>query len=411
MYYKDVNIVRRIGLWGLLIVVGLIYAYSNPAPAGHFDYQLRIAEAMLNGHLGIVNPPSWLNEMTPSPRNDGFWYSVFPLGGVLSFLPVALVKKILPSDWYTNASTRWIVFVIAAGIAYFLFRLSARSGASLPRRLTLTAAILFGTWLWPNLVYGGAWHLSVCLAVLGQCGAICFALAPRPRPLLAGLFFALGFGNRTEVLLTAPVLLYLLIWRCETKPANRREMLFSAVSFCVFPFFLGVSTLAYNYARYGSVTDFGYERIPGLLKESWYRDGFFSLLAIPLNLHSMLLEAAWRVQNTFPFFVPNPMGGSIFASSPFLFLLFQKGECNRGILIASWIAILGMTLALFLHGNQGGWQFSYRYALILLPYFFLILLENSPPRVRPMEIILLILSVALNAFAVYQFYWTDFVHV
>lgn len=33
------------------------------------------------------------------------------------------------------------------------------------------------------------------------------------------------------------------------------------------------------------------------------------------------------------------------------------------------------------HGNPGGWQFSYRYATILLPWMFLLLAVNGPGEV------------------------------
>ena len=38
------------------------------------------------------------------------------------------------------------------------------------------------------------------------------------------------------------------------------------------------------------------------------------------------------------------------------------------------------------HGNPGGWQFSYRYATILLPWMFLLLAGNGLQ--RPGEVVL-----------------------
>jgi Gpi18-like mannosyltransferase len=67
----------------------------------------------------------------------------------------------------------------------------------------------FGTWLWANIVMGGAWQLALGFAMLGELGAIYYTFI-LTRPLLAGCFFALAFGNRTEVIVTAPVFLYLL---------------------------------------------------------------------------------------------------------------------------------------------------------------------------------------------------------
>lgn len=51
-----------------------------------------------------------------------------------------------------------------------------------------------------------------------------------------------------------------------------------------------------------------------------------------------------------------------------------------------------------------GWQ--YRYAMVLLPWVYLVLLERHSPA---LEMALLILSVAINAYAIYLFYWTNYV--
>src|SRR3972149_5786085 len=64
---------------------------SNPSPIAYYDYTARIASALLEGRLGITEePPRWLNEMVPV---NGVFYSVFPLGSVLTRLPVALLQK------------------------------------------------------------------------------------------------------------------------------------------------------------------------------------------------------------------------------------------------------------------------------------------------------------------------------
>ena len=38
------------------------------------------------------------------------------------------------------------------------------------------------------------------------------------------------------------------------------------------------------------------------------------------------------------------------------------------------------------HGNPGGWQFSYRYATILLPWMFLLLPVNGPVKLSLIEV-------------------------
>jgi len=69
-----------------------------------------------------------------------------------------------------------------------------------------------------------------------------------------------------------------------------------------------------------------------------------------------------------------------------------------------------LTFALWAHGNPGGWQFSYRYAMVLLPWMFLLLLGNGPPKISAIEASLFVVSVTINAIASYQFLWTDQIH-
>ena len=76
-------------------------------------------------------------------------------------------------------------------------------------------------------------------------------------------------------------------------------------------------------------------------------------------------------------------------------------------LIFGWAAIGLLTFALWCHGNPGGWQFSYRYAIILLPWMFLLLLRNGPAKISAIEGSLFTASIAINAIATYQFLWTD----
>jgi hypothetical protein len=68
-----------------------------------------------------------------------------------------------------------------------------------------------------------------------------------------------------------------------------------------------------------------------------------------------------------------------------------------------------LTLTLWLHANPGGWQFSYRYGMILLPWMFLILLHNGKKQASILEGALFTISVAINAYATYLFLWTDYV--
>lgn len=393
---------------GLSLLAMIVFYFSINARQHDFDYTVRIASALLHGDLGLRNtPPSWLNEMVPG---NGRYYSVFPLGAVLSVIPVALLQEAALIHSFPG---RVLAALIAGLCVYFFFQLSSLEGKSLSRRVILALFPIFGTWAWCNLGFGGAWHIALGFALLGELAALCFTLV-RPRPILAGAFFALAFGNRTELILTLPIFLYLwLPHRAGDGAAGLngmkrwfREGVPTFIRFLIVPTALALLTAGYNLARFHSIFDFGYARIPNVLREPWYRHGLFSLHAIPWNMHKMLFEGFGDIPD-FPYLRPYPFGCSIFLASPFLLLLFREGGKYKA---AAWLAIGVLTFVLACHGNPGGWQFSYRYAIILLPWMYLLVVGNGPSKITVIEISLFTASVAINAVATYQFLWTDQIH-
>jgi hypothetical protein len=393
---------------GLGLIALLAFFFSIKATQQHFDYTARIASALLEGDIGLEKPaPSWLNEMVPL---NGHYYSVFPLGAVLSMLPVAILQKIHVLKDFPG---RALAALIAALSVWFLFRLSILGTKSLAKRILFSVVPIFGTWTWCNLGFGGAWQIALGLALLGEIGALYFVLVDS-RPVIAGAFFALAVGNRTEVVLCLPVFLYLLHKRSVTKvkgpksipqpsrDTSRRLMIY----FLIVPVALGFFTALYNYARFNSFFDFGYAHIPNVMKEPWYRHGLFSFHAIPWNVHKMLFEG-FRDAPSFPYISFFPFGCSIFLASPFLVLIFREGGLHK---MPVWTAIGLLTLALWMHGNPGGWEFSYRYAMVLLPWMFLLMIGNGPPKLSVIEASLFVVSIAINTIATYQFLWTNQIH-
>jgi len=401
---------KRRELWlasSLALLTLLAFYFSIKATQQPFDYTARIASALLEGRIGLDKPPpSWLNEMVPQ---DGRYYAVFPLGGVLSMLPFAVLQR---THLIKDFPGRALAALISALSAWFLFQLSVIGGVSLCKRVLLSLVLIFGTWTWCNLGFGGAWQIALGLAFLGEIGALYFLLVGL-RPVAAGIFFALAIGNRTEIVLCLPIFLYLLLKQTAPEAKSLRVLAQKwrqhsrvCLYFLIFPLALAFFTALYNFARFHSIFDFGYGHIPNLLKEPWYSHGLFSLHAIPWNIHKMLFEG-FRDVSTLPYISFSPFGCSIFLASPFLFLIFREGGIHRA---AAWIAIGLLTFALWLHGNPGGWEFSYRYAMVLLPWMFLLLLGNGPPKITTTEASLFVVSIGINAIATYQFHWTTQIH-
>jgi hypothetical protein len=407
------------------LFAAIAFYFSTRATLHDLDYTNQIATALLHGQLGLrEKPPDWLNEMIPW---EGRYYSAFPLGAVLSMLPVALLRS---TGLIQNFPGHVLAALIAGLSVYFFFGLAKVFGndycnlktKSLARRIMLALFPIFGTWTWCNLGFGGAWQIALGLALLGQAAALYFTLV-RPFPFVAGAFFALAFGNRTELLITLPLYLY-FFWRQsngrqgaavssppQTGNAIGKGILKrgfpwktqTLIRFLCLPATLALMTAAYNFARFHSIFDFGYIHIPEVRDEPWYQHGLFSLHAIPWNIYTMLFQGFESI-DYFPYIRPNGFGCSIFIASPFLCLLFRQGGRYK---VVAWLAISVLTLVLWLHGNPGSWQFSYRYAMILLPWMFLLLTGNGRANISVPEILLFAVSVAINAIAMWQFLWTD----
>jgi len=403
---------NRTELW-VSALTAIIYFFSNPKPQSFYDYTFRVAANMLHGKIAFnLAQPPWLNEFVPF---EGYYYSVFPLGAVLSMMPFAVLKAI---GLVTDMPGAWIAAILAGASCWFCLKIAERYDVDNTKRIVYSLAILFGTFTWANVTFAGAWQLALGFALLGELGAIYFTVFDR-RPLLAGVFFAMAFGNRTECLLTAPIFLYFLYRdhgdtpsseSVENPPATAggTDTLRRVVVFCLVPFALGLATLAYNYVRFHSITDFGYARIPGVLDEPWYKEGIFSVSYIPRQAWEMLVKP-WNWKSAFPYLVPDGFSGSILLSSPFLLLALRVGAKDGALKLASWIAVAVLTFTLWMHGNSGGWQFGYRYAMVLLPWVLLLLLESAKRHVSKLEWALFGLSFLANACATWLFNWTEYV--
>jgi hypothetical protein len=393
----------------LAVIATVVFFKTTKATMHDFDYTTRITAALLHGHLGLDrHPGSWLNELVPF---EGKYYSVFPLGAVLSVLPIALLQQ---AGWIHGFPAQVLTALISGLCVFFFFGLSSVETKSIARRIVLALFPVFGTWTWCNLGFGGSWQIALGFALLGEVGALYFTLV-QPYPFVAGAFFALAFGNRTELILVLPIFLYFWFMNAGGSDAiglsnigqRFRKKAPQLISFMVLPLVLGILTAEYNFARFHSIFDFGYARIPRVLQEPWYQHGLFSLHAIPGNVYHMLFKGIGDTTPKFPYILPYGFGCSIFIASPFLFLLFREGGKYKAV---AWIAIGLLTTALWSHGNPGGWQFSYRYGMILLPWMFLLLSGNGPAKLSVIEVSLFLISVAINALATYEFLWTRNVH-
>src|ERR1700757_5389857 len=114
-------------LWiiaGLSLFATLAFYFSTNATLRDLDYTSEIASALLRGHLGLrEKPPDWLNEMI---AHGDRYYSAFPLGAVLSMVPIAILQK---AGLIHNFPGHVLAALIAGLCIYFFFQLAKAFGS------------------------------------------------------------------------------------------------------------------------------------------------------------------------------------------------------------------------------------------------------------------------------------------
>lgn len=213
----------------------------------------------------------------------------------------------------------------------------------------------------------------------------------RPRLIqlvLCGLFFTFAVGSRTTLVFPIFFLLIIFfIWAFR----NHKEKMFPFGTALLTPLVIGALAYAwYNFARFGSITEFGYTyQLTGFNINASIGDTF-SLTYIPPNLFKTLFNPfEWKEE--FPFFKPALWGGPeswLRAYNPKIYYYLAEGV--TGLLIGSpflifaflrkrrelfWISIslTGSALLLFLL-TQVFFYTTMRYLLDLVPALTLLAL-------------------------------------
>lgn len=346
-----------IGRHRTLVIAGMaalaatiLYLVTGPDTAGGDEY-IPLAGSLLHGHL-TVDARSWI-ELVPT---SGGWFVPFPPVPVLFYLPVVALMGVQPWDAELAVGVMpAIVGGLSVGLAFLTLRnrLQVTEGAAL-----WICAGFATTTLWWAAGMGGTHLMAQVTAVLFLLGALYLALEDR-WPVAAGFLFALAVGSRLPVGLALPVYLYLY---------RGRSWLFVAGALPV-----AAVVALYNLARFGSVLDFGYARIPskkGLVTdEPWYTSGIMSPLYIPRGFGAAFLS--WpKLVDVAPYVKPSLYADTLLLTAPFLAgAVLARG---RLALVAAVSAVL-VLLVDFMHGNPGFAQFGYRFILDSMPLWLVVL--------------------------------------
>ena len=394
----------------IFAVTFYLYAVISRSEFQMRHYFVPLAQSLLLGRLDVVGQPSYMNELVPHLGKD---YVVFPFMPDLLEMPWVLI-------WQGETNQLWPCLTFGALNAALVYILCRRLGLPLVRRLLYTEIFAFGTIVWYSAQDAGAWHYAqvtalsfMLLAVLEVFGKgrawlmgtwLGCALLCRLTDVMAAPFFALFLlaASRREVLPAAEAVasgvrgaIAGFVARYDWRAYARKLVGFGVP----LSFFVGLY-LTYNHLRFGSPLTTGYSMIPGILEEPWYRDGFFNLNAIPRNLYTMFLKAP-EFSDTFPFVKVHIIGGlSILLTTP-IFLWAVKARGWDWYLIGSWLAIFGIATPIFLHGDIGGSQFGYRYAMDFYPFLFLLMVRALGDKLTFQRVVAIVIGAVVNAWGIW----------
>ena len=343
----------------LTVLAGVIYWATNPERV-ELDGFVPLADALLHGKLHIGPEYGYL-EHAPGP--DGGGYMPYPPAPVLFVLPA--VALFGPSIDQSIAAA-----IIGAANILLLWLVFVKLDVTPIARCWLLAAFAFGSVHWWAAGEATVWLFAHISAVFFALAALLLALYGT-RPFLAGFLLGLGAASRVPVGLTMP--LYLALygrWPVAWPPKVSAKSVLALVPFLAGFAIPVVVTMAYNVARFGDPSEFGYNLVlnsegESVLTETWYANGINSLSYIPRNLNVMFLQTFDFVEQ-FPWFRPNWIGTSLILTTPILLWLYRAHGRNR-LLIYGWISVMTGLALVITHGGIGWTQFGYRRILDVAP--------------------------------------------
>ncbi len=377
----------------LLLCYAILWLFTgiSPLEANNYNSYSVQAASWLSGRLDVDFTP-WLEQA----EFRGKYYISFPPLPSVVMLPFALF-------FGANTPDNILCVVFALSGALFAYK-SALALGKTPKGAFLWAFFVTGA---SNFMFvsmsGWVWFMAQNLSFMFTMMALYFALSDaggKKRGGLSLFFLSCAVGCRPIQLVFFPVLFFLLYEHKNFGVFLRdfagkwRWLLPSA---CVALFLC-----ALNYARFGSIFEFGHNYLPEFLESP---KGQFSVSYIPYNLFRSIRlfqydygRISFPTFDGFAFYIVMP----IWISCAFHTFRQKKLGAFDWLVIVCTAANLLITSA---HKTMGGWHFGCRYFIDSTPFTYLLALKNSSG-VRPgkPDTALIILGGLINIIGTIVFY-------
>lgn len=344
------EIIFFIALLVYAVMAGEFLTRQSVAP--HYVY---LANAFLQGSLHLTEPLPGFSNLDLIFYEEHWYVAHQPLPAFFLMPLVALSSSGL-SD---------ILFTVGVGaVSVALCNLTLRVAVpdlSTAKRGWLTVFFALGTVHGYMTILGTVWFTGQVVAAVFV-WLLLLGLYWR-WPLLVGVAFGAIALSRPSIVPGALVVLG--IWWLHERRQYPNLM-------WIIPFALALLILAgYNLARFGSPTDFGYDRINDSSQIAERREefGLFNIAFLPENLYTATIRPPEMVEGRFE---PDPWGMGLLLTSPALVLIAGIRVWDRETL-ALLIGAMVILLPSLLYHNTGSLQFGYRFILDALPLLMILL--------------------------------------
>ena len=321
----------------------IIWSYTGQWPWADNPYNSYVLQvkAWLSGSLDLGRDYSHLEIACYS----GKYYVSFPPFPSVVLLPFVILG--IPDGF----AAFWISLASAAD----LFKLFRHCQVDNPEFWTLFSAIASNVLMVSTNSW--VWFIAQNLSFLLTIMSIYYAVLKKGAASLACWAFAIGC--RPFQIIYLPLLLMLLLER-------ERIDIKKIAGWFIIPGVTALAYMAYNYARFDSVFEFGHNYLPEFLQSE---DGQFNLSYIPGNILSLirLPEAGEGGKLIYPKF----NGMSVFLCFPIIImsLIYAFEDIKNKKIITALLLVALHILLLTAHKTMGGYHFGNRYFIDVLPFF------------------------------------------
>lgn len=365
--------------------------------ANYYNSYALQAENWLVGHLEIQNGADypWLELAI----YQGRYYQSFPPVPAALMLPWVLL---FGSAWAVPSNFVMLLWALLLAAGVYLG--GQRAGLCSDTAAFLAVFVCFGSNVFWLSTSGGVWFLAQIAGLAFAVWGLFFAFGESVRATAAAsLCFALAVGCRPFYALLAAVW---LLRKWKTDPGLRQILA------ALLPLLAAAAAMmAYNYARFGNVLEFGHDYLPEFTRAEY---GQFSLHYLLPNLLQLLRPVTLDAQAQLHFATFN---GFLFLAADPLFLLalvrgirlaLRQEDAPRAMPLPAGggfvlLVCLLLTVLLCMHRTLGGWQFGARYLVDLFPWVLLWFWSRPQWRPGPAARTLCALAVLFNLYgAVYM---------